>query len=72
MFEGIEITWHTILRLIGVVTAGILLFDLILLLFTDNHITITRGVIQAGKEYPATAVTLCAAICFLIWHFWGA
>ena len=71
MFNGVVITWVTILQLIGVVTVGILLFDLMLLLFTPNRLTITRGVIQAGREFPLTAVTLCAAICYLIWHFWG-
>ena len=59
---------YTILRLAGVITLGILLFDLWLLAF-NKKMTISRSVVQIGKSKPWIAIGICAAICFLIAHF---
>jgi hypothetical protein len=53
-------------------TVGILLLDLYLMIFNrDAHgrfLTLSRALVQL----PWWVQTLvCAAICFLVWHFWG-
>jgi hypothetical protein len=61
------ITGNVVLSFAACVTLGILLFDLYLLLFAKGQ-TISRSVIRA----PAwVQIGICAAISFLIWHFWG-
>lgn len=60
-------TQDALLRLWPIFIVGILLFDGILLLF-NKKMTISRAVVRGPAWFQ---IVLAAAICFLIYHFWG-
>jgi hypothetical protein len=68
MFSGIEITPHTIDVLIMVFVIAVLLFDLCLLLFTKNQMTISRGIVRSKWYWQ---LLVCFGLTALLFHLWG-
>lgn len=60
-----------VLQLFVVVLAGILLFDLYLLVF-NGKMTISRACWRVSVQKPWIGICICAAICYLIAHLWGS
>ena len=60
-------TQDALLQLWPLFLISILAFDGILLLF-NAKMTISRAVVRGPAWFK---ITLCAGICFLIWHLFG-
>jgi hypothetical protein len=58
---------RTLMILIPVFVGGVLLFDLILLLF-NGQMTISRSIWRTSCEHPVIGIVIAAALAFLILH----